>query len=111
MKNLIILYIFFLMTSCASTSPSSNTSNQTSVSPEIQARKRTTEMKNVLGLNTVQEEKVLLINVVNFSLLKKLTESNQTGQIPMANEKYRSEIKEVLNPEQYNKFLEQFGNL
>lgn len=68
-------------------------------------------MKNVLGLNTVQEEKVLLINVVNFSLLKKLTENNQTGQIPMANEKYRSEIKEVLNSDQYSKFLEQFGNL
>ncbi|WP_255047676.1 hypothetical protein [Lacihabitans sp. CS3-21] len=111
MKNLIVLFIFFLMTSCVSTSPSSNTNNQTSVSPEIQARKRTTEMKNVLGLNAAQEEKVLLINVVNFSLLKKLTESNQTSQIPLTYEKYRMEIKEVLNPEQYSKFLDQFGNL
>lgn len=111
MKNLLFLFTFLLILSCVGTSPSSGTSNQSSSSPEIQARKRTTDMKNVLGLNTVQEEKVLLINVVNFSLLKKLTENNQTGQIPMANEKYRSEIKEVLNPDQYSKFLEQFGNL
>jgi len=109
MKNLLFLFTFFLMMSCVGTSPS--TSNQSSTSPELQARKRTTEMKNVLGLNTAQEEKVLLINVVNFSLLKKLTESNQTSQIPLTNEKYRTEIKEVLNPEQYGKFLEQFGNL
>lgn len=111
MKNLLILYIFFLTISCASKSPTSTKSDQTSLSPEIQARIRTTEMKNVLGLNTVQEEKVLLINVVNFSLLKKLTESNQTSQIPMTNDKYRTQIKEVLNTEQYSKFLEQFGNL
>jgi DNA recombination-dependent growth factor C len=68
-------------------------------------------MKSVLGLNATQEERVLIINVINFSLLKKLRESNQTSQIPQTKKKYRAEIKEVLNSDQYATFLQQFGDL
>ncbi|MBP8155743.1 MAG: hypothetical protein KAX81_01870 [Leadbetterella sp.] len=111
MKNILFLLLFLLTSSCISTPPSSSTSTQSSVSPETQARKRTAEMKSVLGLNATQEERVLIINVVNFSLLKKLRESNQTSQIPQTKEKYRAEIKEVLNSDQYATFLQQFGDL
>jgi hypothetical protein len=62
-------------------------------------------------LNASQEDKVLVINIVNISLMKKLRESNQTDQIPKTQAKYKSEMKEVLNSDQYSKFLTEFGNI
>lgn len=111
MKTILIILTLLISISCVTSPPSSNTSNQNTTSSETEARKLTTTMKNTLALNTSQEEKVLLINVVNISLIKKLRETNQTDQIPKTREKYRTEIKEVLNQDQYNKFLTEFGNL
>jgi DNA recombination-dependent growth factor C len=112
MKHL--FFVLILVTSVASciTSPTSTgTSGQSSSSSEMEARRLTTEMKNVLALNSSQEEKVLVINVINLSLLKKLRESNQLDQISKTKENYRSEMKEVLNSDQYSKFLTEFGNI
>jgi DNA recombination-dependent growth factor C len=97
--------------SCITAPTSIGTSGQSSSSSEMEARRLTTQMKNALALNNSQEEKVLVINVVNLSLLKKLRESNQLDQISKTKEKYRLEMKEVLNLDQYSKFLSEFGNI
>jgi DNA recombination-dependent growth factor C len=111
MKTVLIILTLLISISCVTSTPSSHTSNQNTTSSETEARKLTTNMKNSLALNTSQEERVLIINVVNISLIKKLRETNQTDQIPKTREKYRTEIKEVLNADQYDKFLVEFGNL
>ncbi len=112
MKRLIIaILITFGVSSCIAPPLTTGTTNQGSSSSEMEARRLTTQMKNSLALNASQEEKVLVINVVNLSLMKKLRESNQTNQIPKTQAKYKSEMKEVLNPDQYSKFLTEFGNI
>lgn len=112
MKGLIIaILITFGLNSCIAPLTSTGTVSQGTSSSEMEARRLTTQMKNSLALNASQEEKVLVINVVNLSLLKKLRESNQTDQIPTTQAKYKSEMKEVLNSDQYSKFLTEFGNI
>lgn len=112
MKGLIIaILITFGLNSCIAPPTSTGTASQGTSSSEMEARRLTTLMKNSLALNALQEEKVLVINVVNLSLLKKLRESNQTDQISKTQAKYKSEMKEVLNTDQYTKFLTEFGNI
>ena len=112
MKHLFfVLIVMTSLVSCITAPSSTGTSGQSSSSSELEARRLTTQMKNVLTLNSSQEEKVLVINVVNLSLLKKLRESNQLDQISNTKEKYRSEMKQVLNSDQYSKFLSEFGNI
>jgi DNA recombination-dependent growth factor C len=112
MKGLIIaILITFGVSSCIAPPLTTGTTNQGSSSSEMEARRLTTQMKNSLALKASQEEKVLVINVVNLSLIKKLRESNQTDQIPKTQAKYKSKMKEVLNSDQYSKFLTEFGNI
>ncbi|MCF8323995.1 MAG: hypothetical protein K9I84_03465 [Leadbetterella sp.] len=112
MKGLIIaILITFGVSSCIAPPLTTGTTNQGTSSSEMEARRLTTQMKNSLALNASQEEKVLVINVVNLSLMKKLRESNQTDQIFKTQAKYKSEMKEVLNSDQYSKFLSEFGNI
>lgn len=101
----------FGVSSCIAPPVSTGTTNQGTSSSEMEARRLTTEMKNTLDLNASQEDKVLIINIVNLNLMKKLRESNQTDQIPKTQAKYKSEMKEVLNSDQYSKFLTEFGNI
>jgi DNA recombination-dependent growth factor C len=112
MKGLIIAIIMtFGVSSCIAPPVSTGTTNQGTSSSEMEARRLTTEMKNTLDLNPSQEDKVLIINIVNLNLMKKLRESNQTDQIHKTQAKYKSEMKEVLNSDQYSKFLSEFGNI
>lgn len=112
MKGLIIAIIMtFGVSSCIAPPVSTGTTNQGTSSSEMEARRLTTEMKNTLDLNASQEDKVLIINIVNLNLMKKLRESNQTDKIPKTQAKYKSEMKEVLNSDQYSKFLTEFGNI
>ena len=92
------------------TGPSS-TSSSVKSSTEMEARRVTNEMKAVLNLDYTQEEKILVINVVNFAILKKFRDNNQTQEIATTKEKYKNEVKQVLNSSQFSKFLENFGNL
>lgn len=112
MKNILLLLVLtFVVFSCVTTSPSGGTATQSTSSTEMEAKRLTTEMKTVLGLDNSQEEKVLMVNVVNLSVLKKLRETNQTDQISATREKYRNEIKGILNESQFSKFLESFRDL
>jgi DNA recombination-dependent growth factor C len=112
MKGLIFaILITNGVSSCIAPPTSTGTTNQGTSSSEMEAKRLTTQMKNSLVLNASQEDKVLVINIVNISLMKKLRESNQTDQIPKTQAKYKSEMKEVLNSDQYNKFLTEFGNI
>ena len=112
MKGLIIaISMTFGVSSCIAPPVSTGTTNQGTSSSEMEARRLTTEMKNTLDLNASQEDKVLIINIVSLNLMKKLRESNQTDQIPKTQAKYKSEMKEVLNSDQYRKFLTEFGNI
>lgn len=111
MKAIISALMISIFVSACVTAPTSTGNSQTTSSSEMEARKLTEQMKSVLTLNTTQEEKVLVINVVNLSLLKKLRESNQTEQIQPTKEKYKNQMKEVLNSDQFNKFLVEFGNM
>jgi DNA recombination-dependent growth factor C len=112
MKGLIITILMtFGFNSCIAPPTSTGTNSQGTSSSEMEAKRLTTQMKNSLVLNASQEDKVLVINIVNISLMKKLRESNQTNQIPETRAKYKSEMKKVLNADQYSKFLTEFGNI
>jgi ABC-type Fe3+-hydroxamate transport system substrate-binding protein len=103
------IFILFSAVACVTTQSSSILSSKSST--EMEARRVTSEMKTVLNLDNTQEEKVLLINVVNFAILKKLQDNNQTQEIVTTKEKYKNEIKQVLSSNQYSKFLEKYGNI
>ncbi|HLO44496.1 MAG TPA: hypothetical protein VK175_09195 [Leadbetterella sp.] len=112
MKNIFCgLLIIITVASCLAPPSNSTSGNPSASSAEMEARRLTTKMKTALTLNSSQEEKVMVINVVNLSLLKKLREGNQIEQISKTQEKYRSEMREVLNTDQYSKFLTEFGNI
>jgi hypothetical protein len=109
MKAALIVFISIFLTcqSCVSTSPSTtNTTAETS--PESQAKTLTERMKTSLELDDIQTEKVLLINVVHFKILKRLRTSNEGDKIAATKQKYREEIKGVLTEPQFQKFLVEF---
>jgi hypothetical protein len=68
-------------------------------------------MAGELGLSTTQTEKILLINLVNYRIVSKLIETNDTKKISSAQETYKSEIRQVLTVSQYEKFLSSFKGL
>lgn len=112
MKNLIILGFIGLMLSCApATTPTTSTPKVAETSPEAEARVLTNKMKEVLVLDATQEEKVMMINVVNNKVVKRLRETNDTGKMSSTKEKFHSELKGVLSEDQFAKFLVEFKEL
>jgi hypothetical protein len=104
---IVLVSIFLACQSCVTGSPStSNTTAETS--PESQAKSLTERMKASLELDETQTEKVLLINVVHFKILKRLRTSNENDKIAASKQKYKEEIKAVLTEPQYQKFLVEF---
>jgi hypothetical protein len=112
MKKIILLCgVLFLMEACVTTTTPSTTQTPTAASPEAEAKAITSKMKTVLDLNDLQEEKIMLINVVNFKVIKKLRETNEIEKLNSTKAKYQSEIKDVLDEPQYQKFLIEFKDL
>jgi DNA recombination-dependent growth factor C len=113
MKNLIIILGIFCGTmACApATTPTESTNKTiaTIISPEAEAKSVTEKMKSVLALNEAQEEKVMMVNVINIKLMKKLRESKETDKMSSTKTKYQSEIKEILDEAQFAKFLVEFN--
>lgn len=116
-KNINILFTILIaaLWSCApATTPTSSkpaTTVTDSSSPEAQAKAVTDKMTQSLALSTDQADKVLMINVVNFKIVKRLRETNDTGKLSSTKEKYQSEMKEVLNEQQFTKFLTEFSEI
>jgi hypothetical protein len=103
----LFLAAFLAFQSCVSTSPSTSGASL-EASPESQAKTLTERMKASLGLDDAQTEKVLLINIVHFKILKRLRTSNEGDKIAATKQKYRDEMKAVLTDAQYQKFLVEF---
>ncbi len=102
-----------MMFGCApgTTPTTSSTPKLSENSPEAEARNLTTKMKDKLLLNTAQEDKILMINVVNNKLIKRLRENNETDKLSSTKEKFHQELKSVLTESQFEKFLVEFPNL
>jgi hypothetical protein len=94
--------ILVLITAQACVKAPTSTTSSVKSNTEMEARRVTNEMKTVLNLDITQEGKILVINVVNFAILKKLRDNNQTQEIATTKEKYRKEVKQVLNPNQFS---------
>ena len=58
-----------------------------------------------------KEDKILMINVVNYKILKRLRENNETDKLSSTKEKFHQELKSVLTESQFEKFLVEFPNL
>lgn len=112
MKKLFFISLLFGTIACApGTVPNTGTQSATIASPEAEAKALTTKMTSVLSLDAAQEEKILMINVVNTKVIKRLRESNDTAKLSTTKEKYHNELKEVLNENQFAKFLVEFKEL
>lgn len=114
MKNLSLSIVLIItMFGCApGTTPTSGSTPKISVnSPEAEARNLTTKMKDKLLLDVAQEDKVLMINVVNNKLTKRLRENNETDKLSSTKEKFHTELKAVLSESQFSKFLVEFPGL
>ncbi len=107
------LAISLLMSACApgTTTSTGSPSARPSVSPEAEARTKTTQMKTALGLSEEQENKVLVINTVNAKLVRNLRESNQTDKLAATRQSYLKELQGILTPEQFAKYKQQFEGL
>lgn len=114
MKNLSLLIVLVItMFGCApGITPTSNSTPKLSEnSPEAEARNLTTKMKDKLLLDAAQEDKILMINVVNNKLIKRLRENNETDKLSSTKEKFHTELKAVLTESQFSKFLVEFPGL
>lgn len=114
MKNLIVFAILnFTLFSCVpgATPTTGSAPKAAETSPEAEARTLTTKMKTRLELDASQEEKVLMINVVNNKILKRLRENNETDKLSSTKEKFHTELKTVLSESQFSKFLVEFPGL
>lgn len=112
MKYSIATILLLSFWACApATTPSQGTKAISTTSPEAEAKVLTSKMKYVLELDVAQEEKVLMINVVNKKIVKRLRETNDIGMLPSTKEKYYAEMKSVLTDYQYGKFLVEFKDL
>jgi hypothetical protein len=111
----ILLFVglsLFVVACTPSTTPSFGTTNKVAEnSPEAEARTLTTKMKEKLALDITQEDKVLMINVVNNKVIKRLRENNETDKLSSTKEKFHSELKAVLSESQFSKFLVEFSDL
>lgn len=94
-----------------SSPPSSENKTINTASPEAEARVLTDQMKSSLELDDTQLDKVMMVNVVNIKIIKKLKESNEVSKIDSTRVKYKSELKEILSQSQYAKFLTEFSEL
>jgi DNA recombination-dependent growth factor C len=114
MKNLSLLIVLVItMFGCApGTTPStSNAPKISENSPEAEARNLTTKMKDKLLLDATQEDKILMINVVNNKVIKRLRENNETDKLSSTKEKFHTELKAILSESQFSKFLIEFPGL
>jgi DNA recombination-dependent growth factor C len=115
MKNQLFLLSFLaLLVACAPANTPSSSQNSSTVStssPEAEARNLTNRMKETLLLDVAQTDRVLMVNVVNLKIIKKLKESNDTSKLSTTKEKYKAEMKDILDETQYTKFLSDFGDL
>jgi hypothetical protein len=114
MKNLSLLIVLVItMFGCApGTTPTiSSTPKLSENSPEAEARNLTTKMKDKLLLDAAQEDKILMINVVNNKVIKRLRENNETDKLSSTKEKFHTELKAVLTENQFSKFLVEFPGL
>lgn len=112
MKNIIAIFLLLSLWACApGTTPTQGTQTIATTSPEAEAKVLTSKMKSVLNLDASQEEKVLMINVVNKKVVKRLRETNDTSKLPSTKEKYQSEMKGVLTDDQFAKFLVEFKDM
>ncbi|MBP6619665.1 MAG: hypothetical protein KAX81_01875 [Leadbetterella sp.] len=113
MKNLIAFTLINLtFLSCApGTTPTTSTPKVAETSPEAEARTLTTKMKTKLELDATQEDKILIINIVNNKILKRLRENNETDKLSSTKEKFHTELKAVLTESQFSKFLIEFPDL
>jgi len=112
MKKSIAIFVLLSFWACVpGTTPSQSTQTIATASPEVEAKVLTSKMKSALNLDAAQEEKVLMINVVNKKIVKRLRETNDTGKLPSTKEKYYSELKSVLTDNQYGKFLVEFKDM
>ncbi len=111
MKNSILIILVFLASCVHSSPPSSENKTINSASPEAEARVLTDQMKSSLELDETQLDKVMMINVVNLKIIKKLKEDNDVSKIDSTRVKYKSELKEILSLSQYAKFLTEFSEL
>lgn len=114
MKNLCFLLISLIsFFGCApgTTPTTSSTPKLSENSPEAEARNLTTKMKDKLLLDAAQEDKILMINVVNNKVVKRLRENNETDKLSSTKEKFHTELKAVLSESQFSKFLVEFPGL
>lgn len=113
MKNILILIVSLAMFACApgTTPTSSNLPKVAESSPEAEARVLTSKMKDSLSLDAGQEDKILMINVVNNKVVKRLRENNETDKISSTKTKFHTELKGVLSEQQFSKFLVVFPDL
>jgi hypothetical protein len=114
MKSLRLLIVLVIsMFGCVpGTTPTTNSTPKLSEnSPEAEARNLTTKMKDKLLLDAAQEDKILMINVVNNKLIKRLRENNETDKLSSTKEKFHTELKSVLSESQFSKFLVEFPGL
>jgi hypothetical protein len=89
MKKSIAIFVLLSFWACVpGTTPSQSTQTIATASPEVEAKVLTSKMKSALNLDAAQEEKVLMINVVNKKIVKRLRETNDTGKLPSTKEKY-----------------------
>lgn len=113
MKKLILIFLGLYASSCAPV-PNTNagTSNQVSAdsSPESQAKILTEKMKESLTLNEAQAEKILMTNVINLKMIKRLRENRETDKLSSTKQKYQEEIKGILTEPQFTRFLAEFGD-
>lgn len=113
--NFLFMMILGSLYACApTTTPTTGKPTATvaeTSSPEAKAKTVTDKMTQVLALSTEQADKVYMINVVNFKIVKRLRETNDTGKLPSTKEKYQNEIKDVLSGEQFSKFLTEFSEI
>ncbi|HLO44497.1 MAG TPA: hypothetical protein VK175_09200 [Leadbetterella sp.] len=114
MKNIccLLLLAFWALSCAPSTTPTAGNNPKLSEnSPEAEARNLTTEMKEKLQLDATQEDKILMLNVVNNKVIKRLRENNETEKLSSTKEKFHTELKAILTENQFTKFLIEFPNL
>lgn len=113
MKKVILIFLGLYMASCAP-APGSNAGNNNQISsensPESQAKILTEKMKESLTLNEAQAEKILMTNVINLKMVKRLRENRETDKLSSTKQKYQEEIKNILTEPQFTKFLAEFGD-
>ena len=114
MKKLSVIVVLSLFIwGCVTTNTGSTQKfpNTSTSSPESQAKTLTSQMKNELQLDKIQEDKVLNINIVYQKLLQRIKENKEDALVNSTKENYHKELKGVLTNDQFSKFLIVFPEL